>query len=102
MTSTTLTFLWTPWSAGLAVGVVALAAGLCFAAWRRSGYRKAQGLLELFRLALVTVMAVVLNQPEGGEGFRPEERPAVVVLWDDSPSMATRDVPVGGGGSGQI
>jgi hypothetical protein len=97
--TTTLTFLWTPWSAGLAVGVVVLAAGLCFAAWRRSGYARAQGLLELFRLALVAVMALTLNQPEWVEEFRPEDKPAVVVLWDDSPSMGTRDVA---SGSGQI
>lgn len=98
----TLTFLWTPWSAGLAAGVVLLAAGLCFAAWRRSGYSRAQGMLELFRLALVTLMAVTLNQPEWVEEFRPDDKPAVAVLWDDSPSMGTRDVPVSSGGSGAI
>jgi hypothetical protein len=100
--TSTLTFLWTAWSAGLSVGVVLLVAGLCFAAWRRSGYARAQGLLELFRLALVAVMALTLNQPEWVEEFRPEEKPAVVVLWDNSPSMETRDVPVSAGGSGQI
>src|SRR5947209_7846994 len=103
MTSTsTLTFLWTPWSAGLAVGAVLLAAGLCFAAWRRSGYARGQGLLELFRLALVAVMAITLNQPEWVEEFRPEEKPAVVVLWDNSPSMDTRDVPVSAGSTGMV
>ncbi len=95
----TLTFLWTPWSAALAVGVVVLAAGLCWTAWRRSGYARSQGLLELFRLALVALLAVVLNQPEWVEEFRPTEKPAVLVLWDDSASMDTRDVTPGPGGS---
>ena len=51
MTAThALTFLWTPWSAGLSVAVVAVAVVLCAAAWHRSGYARTQGLLELFRL----------------------------------------------------
>ncbi|HEX4588900.1 MAG TPA: hypothetical protein VH120_03165, partial [Gemmataceae bacterium] len=103
MTSTsTLTFLWTPWSAGLSIGVVLLGAGLCFMAWRRSGYARAQGLLEIFRLALIALMAFVLNQPEWVEEFRPEEKPAVAVLWDNSPSMETRDVPLSAGTTGAI
>src|SRR5208283_422658 len=62
VTSThTLTFLWTPWSAVAAVVLVLAAAGLCFAAWRRSGYRASMGLLELLRLALVIVAALLLN-----------------------------------------
>src|SRR5919109_3759803 len=88
----TLTFLWTPWSAGLSAAVVLLAAGLCLAAWRRSGYARSQGLLELFRLAIVALIALCLNQPEWVEEFRPTEKPAIAVLWDDSASMETRDV----------
>src|SRR5256885_9909768 len=94
----TLTFLWTPWSAAVSAGVVVLAAGLCWAAWRRSGYARPQGLLELFRLAIVALAALGLNQPEWVEEYRPAEKPAVVVLWDDSASMDTRDVPPGPGG----
>ena len=76
----TLTFLWTPWSAALANAVVLLAAGLCWTAWRRSGYARSQGLLELLRLAIVALIAVILNQPEWVEEFRPEEKPAIAVL----------------------
>ena len=36
--------------------------------------------------------AVMLNQPEWIEEYRPEEKPSVAVLWDASPSMDTRDV----------
>ena len=87
-----LTFLWTPWSLAASVVVVLLTAGFCVVAWRRSGYRRAVGLLELLRLGLVCAVAVLLNQPEWVEEFRPQEKPAVVVLWDASPSMETRDV----------
>ena len=59
---------------------------------RRSGYRPA-GLLELLRLVgLVSAVAVLLNQPEWIEEFRPEEKPAIAVFWDGSASMDTRDV----------
>jgi hypothetical protein len=94
--SHSLTFLWTSWSAALSIGVVLLAAGFCWMAWRRSGYARSQGLLELLRLSIVALMAVILNQPEWVEEFRPTEKPAIVVLWDNSTSMETRDVPNGG------
>ena len=35
---------------------------------------------------------MLLNQPEWIEEFRPEEKPAIAVLWDASASMDTRDV----------
>ena len=50
------------------------------------------GLLELLRLVLVPLAALLLNQPEWIEEFRPEEKPAIAVLWDASASMDTRDV----------
>ncbi len=88
----TLTFLWTPWTLIVSVLVVLVTAGLCFAAWRRSGYRKSFGLLELLRLVLVIFAALMFNQPEYIEEYRPEDKPTVAVLWDASPSMNTRDV----------
>ncbi|HEX5499059.1 MAG TPA: vWA domain-containing protein, partial [Thermomicrobiales bacterium] len=86
-----LTFYWTGWSAALSLAVAALSAGLSFAAWRRSGYRRAVGALELLRLAFIIVVAVLFNQPEWVKEYRPEQKPAVVVLWDASRSMDTRD-----------
>jgi hypothetical protein len=90
--SRSLTFLATPWSLAISALVVLAAAGLGFAAWRRSGYRRSFGMLELLRFALVALAALLLNQPEWVEEYRPEAKPAIAVLWDDSPSMATRDV----------
>jgi hypothetical protein len=90
--SRSLAFLWTPLSATLSIVLVLIAGVLCFVGWRRSGYRRSFGLLELLRFALVCAVAVILNQPEWIEEYRPEEKPAVAVLWDASPSMDTRDV----------
>jgi hypothetical protein len=99
----TLTFLWTSWSIALSIFSVVTAASLCWLAWRRSGFARSQGLLELLRLAIVCLLALVLNQPEVVEEFRPEEKPTLVVLWDNSTSMQTRDVaPAGTAGSTRI
>jgi hypothetical protein len=91
-----LTFLWVPWSIVLSIVIVAVTAGLCFVAWRRSNYRWDFGLLELLRLALVSFGVLLFNQPEWVEEYRPEEKPTIAVLWDDSASMETRDVAGGG------
>ncbi|MDA1054731.1 MAG: hypothetical protein O3C40_30255 [Planctomycetota bacterium] len=87
-----LTFLWTPWSMFVSIVIVAVTIVFSLIAWRRSGYRRWFGLLELLRVALVIGAAVMFNQPEWIEEFRPEEKPTVVVFWDASPSMNTRDV----------
>jgi hypothetical protein len=88
----TLTFLWTPWSLAISAVIILVTAGLCLMAWQRSGYAKSQGVLEFIRLAIVVLLAVMLNQPEWVEEFRPEEKPQVVILVDGSPSMETLDV----------
>ncbi|MBI5757636.1 MAG: hypothetical protein HZA46_03865, partial [Planctomycetales bacterium] len=92
----TLTFLWTPWSAAASVLILIVTATLCFVAWRRSGFARSQGLLEILRLFSVGLSVLMFNQPEWIEEFRPDEKPTVAVLWDASTSMETRDVSVGG------
>ena len=87
-----ITFLWTPGSLVVSVLAVLIAAGFCWAAWRRSGYRPSFGMLEVLRLTIVALAAVMFNQPEWVEEFRPDEKPSIAVLWDDSTSMETRDV----------
>jgi hypothetical protein len=87
-----LSFMGTPLSIALSMVVVALTAALGYYAWRRSGYSKAFGALELLRLAIVALVAVLLNQPEWVEQYRPDSKPTIVVLWDDSASMQTADV----------
>jgi hypothetical protein len=92
MSTSTLTFQTTPAAIAVSVLVVLITAVFCTIAWRRSGMARSTGMLEALRLLLVVSVAVMLNQPEWIEEFRPTERPTVVVLWDDSGSMATRDV----------
>lgn len=87
-----LTFVWAPWSIVLSLIVIAVTAGLCYVAWQRTGFRRSIGLLELLRLALVTFGVILFNQPEWVEEYRPDEKPTVAVLWDNSASMETRDV----------
>ena len=91
-TTRSLTFVWTPWSIGLSLAIVITAGALCFLAWRRSGYRRDYGLLELLRLSTICLIVVLFNQPEGIEEFRPTEKPTIAVLWDSSTSMDTEDV----------
>lgn len=93
--SYSLTFLWTAGSIGISVLAVLLAAALCYVAWQRSGFRFSIGVLELLRLVVVCLAAIMFNQPEWIEEFLPDEKPSIAVLWDASTSMQTRDV-VGG------
>ncbi len=96
-----LTVLWTPWTAALSVLAVLATAGCCLVAWQRAGYRLSMGLLELLRLAIIAMVALMLNQPEWVEEYRPEETPSIAVLWDASPSMQTRDVVRGDASSSE-
>ena len=101
--SRSLTFLWTTGTLIASVAVVLVTAVLCFVAWRRSGFRRSVGFLEALRLGCVAIVAVMLNQPEWVEEYRPDEKPSVVVLYDASPSMDTRDVvPTSGSNSTPI
>ncbi len=87
-----LTWTTSPWT--IAASVLAVAAAIAFGlvAWQRSGRRRSIAALELLRTAIVAVVAVLLNQPEWVEEFRPTNKPAIAVLYDVSASMDTRDV----------
>ena len=91
ITTHSLTFQWTSWSLALSGVLVLTMAGLCFAAWQRSGYQPWMGLLEILRFAFVVLAVLMLNQPEFVQEFRPEEKPSIAVLVDSSRSMETRD-----------
>lgn len=90
--SHSFSFQSTPWGVALGAIAVAVTAGACFLAWRRSGFRIGPGLLELLRFVIVTLVAVTLLQPEWVVEYRPEQRASIVVLLDESKSMQTPDV----------
>ena len=91
-----LRFFTTPWTVGLSAALVAATVAVAVLSWRRSGFARGQGLLELLRVAIAAIVAVLLNQPEWVEERRPTEKPVVAVLYDASASMETRDVTGGG------
>ncbi|MEZ6126179.1 MAG: hypothetical protein R3C49_23870 [Planctomycetaceae bacterium] len=83
---------WTSGTAIVSVLVMMAAAVCCWISWKRSGWNRSMGLLEIFRFLLIAVVLVTLNQPELTQEIRPEERPTLVILHDTSDSMQTRDV----------
>jgi hypothetical protein len=98
-----LKFVTTTWTVVISIVGVVVTAGFCAAAWRRSGYRRSVGLLELLRFTIVCLAALLFNQPEWVQEYRPEEKPSVAVLWDASTSMETRDcLPAGQTASLQV
>ena len=98
-----LSFLPNPISLVLGTLMVTVTVALCWLAWRRSGYRRATGLLELLRLALVCLVVGTLCQPEWLALEPATQKSTLAVLWDQSNSMQTRDVvdPAGHGAEAQ-
>ncbi|MFM9059492.1 MAG: hypothetical protein ACKOSQ_10275 [Planctomycetaceae bacterium] len=92
MNEQALRFFSTPWTIGISAGLLAAVAAVSFLTWRRSGFAAGTGLVELLRVAIAAVVALLLNQPEWVEEYRPDDKPAVVVLHDASRSMDTQDV----------
>lgn len=89
--SSSLTLLWTPWTLVLSICIWTATAVVSYFAWRRSGYRPAIAALEIVRLAVIALVAFLLNQPEWVEEFRREGKPKIAVLVDGSKSLETAD-----------
>ncbi|MFM1904441.1 MAG: hypothetical protein RLZZ440_2341, partial [Planctomycetota bacterium] len=87
-----LRFFTTPWTAAVSVALVVAALVVAVITWRRSGFAAGTGLVELVRVVIAGLVALLLNQPEWVEEYRPTEKPIVAVLVDASPSMETQDV----------
>lgn len=96
MSETSFVFQWTGLSVAISIVALVAVCVLSWFAWRRSGFRSWVGLLELLRIAIVAFAVFLLNQPETVEEFKPRERPVVAVLGDQSLSMTTQDVGLGG------
>ena len=89
-----LSWAGTPLTWAASIIVVLAAIGLGLLAWRRSGYSPAVAGLEILRTCVVAFVAVLLNQPEWVQSYQPSQKPTIAVLFDRSPSMLTKDVPV--------
>jgi hypothetical protein len=87
-----MTFYWTTTSLILSAVTLLVAAGCCWLSWQRSGYQTTMGWLELFRFLLIGLVVFALNQPEITTSVRPDEKPVIAVLHDQSGSMSTIDV----------
>ncbi len=81
----------------ICVLLVAITAVACVVAWRRSGFRRSTGILELLRFVLMCLVIATFCQPEWLEEQTSEQRPTLAVLWDKSGSMKTRDVALNSG-----
>lgn len=87
-----MTFYWTTTTLLLTATVLVVAVFCCWISWKRSGFSRSMGVLELLRFGLVLLAVITLNQPELTQDFKPDERPTLVVLYDTSGSMQTQDV----------
>lgn len=94
MNSQTLTLSGTTWTITFSFIVILLTAGVCIFSWRRAQFSRWFGLLEVLRFGIIVLAALLLNQPEWVQRFRPDIKPSVAVLYDDSISMSTRDVEI--------
>jgi hypothetical protein len=91
-----LTFLATPFSITLSIIAILGTCAVSYYAWLRSGRLQSVAKLEVLRVLIVAMIAVLLNQPEWIEEYQPDTKPTIAILWDDSRSMETRDVLVDG------
>ena len=90
------------WSLAISVPVLVFGAALWMASawlgyanWLRSGRRRGALWLESLRFLLITLLAVTLLRPEFVRQIQRSEKPGVVVLYDGSGSMKTKDVVAG-------
>ncbi len=87
-----LTFLPSTASVVFGIGAVVLTCVISFLSWRRAHFAKGFGFLELLRILIVAFVAITINQPEWLEQFKPDTKPVLAVLYDESMSMDTKDV----------
>ncbi len=87
-----LSFSSEPWLVMLSIAICVGTVGLSYFSWQRSGFLKSVLWLEVLRVSIVALGAILLNQPEWVQEFRSEQKPTLVVLSDASMSMQTRDV----------
>lgn len=86
----------TPLTVAFAVVLVLVGVALAGMAMKRSGFKRMIVGLETLRVLLLALVAVAICQPEWIQSFLPDTEPVLAVLWDESDSMNTADIPVTG------
>lgn len=89
---------WT-WAASfpllLAGFVIWLGAGwISWNQWKRHHFSRSMGLLESFRIVIVTLLIFTLFKPERVREIERKNKAQIIILHDSSASMETRDVVV--------
>jgi hypothetical protein len=84
-----------PWVIGIAAAFMIASVLFFFRSMRREGSDGAHIALHLLRLVIAAAVAFTLFRPERVVHTKNTERPRVVVLWDASGSMNTKDVVTG-------
>ncbi len=94
----------TPVTLAIGIAVLLFVAFFSFVLWRRSPHPRRTAVLEILRFTCVVIVVMLLWQPEWRTTVNPETKPRIVILWDDSGSMATLDaeLPPVLGGEGEI
>ncbi len=86
-----------PWIVGVAGAFVLASVWFFFRSLRREGRGGGMTLLHLLRLLIAICIAFTLLRPERVQLAHHTEQPRVMVLWDGSGSMETKDVLTGDG-----
>ncbi len=86
----------TPLTLWLGIIALLLVGVLSLLIWRRSPHPRRSGILECLRILAVSSVVFLLWQPEWLTIIRPDSKPKIVILWDDSASMTTLDAPLPG------
>ncbi|QDT59791.1 hypothetical protein SV7mr_23010 [Stieleria bergensis] len=97
-----ISFAWSPMIAVMAILIAVATAILSFIACQRTNWRRSTVLLEGTRMLIVLLAVILLGGPEWIQQFRPNTKPVVAVLYDDSDSMTTQDVTATSGPSKTI
>ncbi|HBJ33725.1 MAG TPA: hypothetical protein DDZ51_02965, partial [Planctomycetaceae bacterium] len=91
--TSSLTFSWTPLTVLIAITAVVATLAISWIACQRTAWRRSTVILESLRCLIVLTGAILLGGPEWIQQYRPDTKPIVAVLWDDSGSMQTEDIP---------
>ncbi|HEY3897034.1 MAG TPA: vWA domain-containing protein [Chthoniobacter sp.] len=84
-----------PWAMGVALVFVLASIWFFVRSMRREGHGGWMTFLHVVRLGIAVAVAFTLLRPERVQLTRHIEQPRVVVLWDGSGSMETKDVLTG-------